>query len=127
MKAAGRLLARWWPGNRLDWPRSLAPGSGWRAASCPGIGRASAGEIMVNAVLPVAFISGAWPQASAEDAFRALPSPGTYGILLPLESALGAMGAPFTTASRLQGGLLLQAGYCARGLCGSCPLSDAGS
>jgi len=123
LEAAARLVTRWWPAGCLGWPEVLSPGSGWQAASCPGLGRASSIEIMVNAVLPVALLSGAWPGAAVERSFCALPSPGTYGLLRPLERWLSAEGTSFTTASQLQGGLLLKADYCARGLCGSCPLS----
>ncbi len=127
MEAAGHLVARWWPGESTSWPTVLVPGAGWRAAACGGLGRASAVEIMVNAVLPVALISGAWPEKVVEAAWAVLPSPGTYGLLRSLERWLGSERPPFTTASRLQGGLLLQADYCARGLCGRCPLSPAPS
>lgn len=78
---------------------------------------------MVNVVLPVALISGAWPLAAVARSFTALPSPGTYGLRRPLECWLDPETTPFTTASRLQGRLMLQTDYCARGLCGSCPLS----
>jgi hypothetical protein len=79
----------------------------------------------VNAVLPVALAAGVLPAPAVEAAWRALPAPGTYGRLRRLESWLGGETAPpFTTAARLQGGLLLHAGYCTRGACGRCPLSS---
>ncbi|MGI8927189.1 MAG: hypothetical protein ACR2HN_11170, partial [Tepidiformaceae bacterium] len=90
----------------------------------PGLGRAAAIELAVNAILPVALASGAWPPAAAEAALAALPSPGTYGRLRRLEGWLASGGErPFGSVARLQGGLLLHADYCTRGLCGRCPLS----
>lgn len=126
LEAAAALLARWWPpGSPPSWPRTLGPGLTWRAASAPGIGRSTAIEVTVNAVLPVALAAGILAEPEAEAAWRALPSPGTYGRLRRLESWLGGESAPpFTTAARLQGGLLLHADYCTRGACGRCPLSS---
>lgn len=125
LESAAALVARWWPEGALpEWPATLAPGLTWKAASAPGIGRSTAIEVAVNAILPVALASGAFGEAEAEAAWRALPSPGTYGRLARLQSWLGGEDAPpFTTASRLQGGLLLHSDYCTRGACGRCPLS----
>lgn len=125
LESAAALICRWWPeGAPPGWPTALEPGLGWKAATAPGIGRATAIEFMVNAVLPVAMAARAFSEAEAESAWRALPSPGTYGRLARLQSWLGgATAPPFTTASRLQGGLLLHGDYCTRGACGRCPLS----
>ncbi|MGH2633980.1 MAG: hypothetical protein ACRDG3_11265, partial [Tepidiformaceae bacterium] len=91
-----------------------------------------------NAVLPVALAGGCWPEAALEGAWLALAAPGTYGKLRPLAGWLGggaasqadaaapagtAASGPFTTAARLQGGLLLHSDYCTRGACGRCPFS----
>ncbi len=126
LESAAALLALWWPpGSPPTWPPGLGPELTWRAASVPGIGRSTAIEVMVNAVLPVALAAGVLPAPAVEAAWRALPAPGTYGRLRRLESWLGGETAPpFTTAARLQGGLLLHAGYCTRGACGRCPLSS---
>ena len=127
LESAASLIARWWPeGSVPGWPPALGPSTTWKAASVPGIGRSAAIEVAVNAILPVALASGALPEAAIEDAWRALPSPGTYGRLTRLQSWLGGEAAPpFTTPSRLQGGLLLHGDYCSRGACGRCPLSSA--
>ena len=125
LEAAGALFARWWPTAEPAWPTELTPPVGWRMAAAPGIGRAAAIECLVNAVLPVALASGAWPEPEVESAWRSLPSPGTYGRLKNLERWLGAAGErpPFTSAARLQGGLLLHNDYCTKGHCGRCPVS----
>jgi hypothetical protein len=91
-----------------------------RALRVPGIGRETAIELAVNAVLPVALASGRWTEEEASTVLRALPSPGTYGKLRRLE---GWLGAPFDSAAALQGGLLMHADYCTKGMCGRCPLS----
>lgn len=125
LEAAGQLIARLWPnGAAPGFAASLPPGAAHRELRVPGIGRSLAIECLVNAVLPVALASGAWPEAEAEAIFRALPSPGTYGKLKRLESWLGGESRPFAGAARLQGGLLLHADYCTRGMCGRCPLSS---
>jgi len=123
LDAAGALIAALWSaGERPGWPSLLAPTM--RLPVVDGIGRASAIELMVNAVLPVALGTGAWPEDAVEASWRALSSPGTYGKLRQLEGWLGAnQGKTFTTAAHLQGGLLLHADYCTRGMCGRCPLS----
>ncbi len=126
LESGAALIARWWPpGSPPAWPEALGPEPTWRAASVPGIGRSTAIEIVVNAVLPVALAAGALPEAAVEAAWNALPPPGTYGRLRRLECWLGGETTPpFTTAARLQGGLLLHADYCSRGACGRCPLSS---
>jgi hypothetical protein len=125
LEAATTLFARWWPGPEPAWPASLAPPASWRMAAAPGIGRSAAIELLVNAVLPVALASSAWPEPEVESAWRNLPSPGVYGRLKKLEGWLGSGGSPpFTTAARLQGGLLLHNDYCTKGACGRCPLSS---
>ncbi len=126
LEAAGALFARWWPVDETGWPAGLTPPVGWRMASAAGIGRAAAIEVLVNAVLPVAFASGAWREAEVEETWRAIPSPGTYGRLKKLEGWLGGGGAapPFTSAARLQGGLLMHADYCTKGACGRCPVLE---
>ncbi|MCC6381625.1 MAG: DUF2851 family protein [Dehalococcoidia bacterium] len=125
LEAAGALIARFWPaGASPGWPPALAPGCGPAVFRTPGVGRALALELMVNALLPAAAASGRWPAPAVAAAYAALPSPGTYGRLRALERWLGS-GAerPFTGAAALQGGLLLHGDYCARGRCGRCPLS----
>jgi len=120
LEAAGRLLARLWPeGAAAGFPFAAPPAV--RDFEVPGIGRALAIECLVNAVLPVAWGAGLWQEAEVEAAFLGLASPGTYGRLKPLARWLG--GEPFPSAARLQGGLLLHADYCTRGMCGRCPLS----
>jgi hypothetical protein len=91
-----------------------------RSLRVPGIGRETAVELAVNAVLPVALASGEWGEDRAIAALRSLRSPGTYGKLRRLE---GWLAAPFDSAAALQGGLLLHADYCTKGMCGRCPLS----
>jgi len=123
LEVAGALIAGIWPGVVGGWPGGLREGKLPRLR-VGGLGRSAAIELAVNAVLPVALASGAWDEAGIEAAWRALPSPGTYGRLKRLERWLGhAGGRPFATAARLQGGLLLHGDYCSRGLCGRCPLS----
>jgi hypothetical protein len=125
LEAAGALCARLWPGVLPAWP-DLPPGAPGllRALRAPGIGRGAAIELAVNALLPVAFAARLVTAAGAEDLLRSLPSPGTYGRLRRLEGWLAAGAkAPFGSASRLQGGLLLHADYCSRGECGRCPVS----
>ena len=127
LEAAGAVLARLWPaGAPPGWPASLPSGGDEAPLRTAGIGRALALECMVNAVLPVALAAEEWPAPEVERAFLALRSPGTYGRLRPLERWLGAGGARvFPGAARLQGGLLLHADYCSRGMCGRCPLSGS--
>ncbi|MCC7364328.1 MAG: DUF2851 family protein [Dehalococcoidia bacterium] len=127
LEAAGTLVAALWPGVIAGFPPALIPAALLPALRQPGIGRAAAIELAVNAVLPVALASGAWSEEDIAAAFAALPGPGTYGKLRRLEGWLGAGAAPkpFATARALQGGLLLHADYCTRGRCGQCPLSPA--
>lgn len=126
LEAAGQLIARLWPaGASPGFPPSLGPDVSQRAFEAPGIGRSLAIECLVNAVLPVALASAAWTEAACEAALLRLPSPGTYGRLKSLEGWLGGRESrPFPSAARLQGGLLLHADYCTRGMCGRCPVSD---
>jgi hypothetical protein len=123
LEAFGRLAARLWPlGAEAGWPAALAGGGGLLPAlRVPGFGRETAIELAANAVLPVALASGQVSEIEARAALRALPSPGTYGKLRRLE---GWLGAPFDSAATLQGGLLLHADYCTKGMCGRCPLSS---
>lgn len=127
LEATAHLLAQLWPaGVEPAWPASLAPDARLpNALRVPGIGRALAIELCVNAVLPAALVSSAWPAAAVEAHWAALPSPGTYGKLRPLERWLTTGGErPFRTAATLQAGLLLHADYCSKGACGRCPLSS---
>ena len=94
-----------------------------RALLVEGIGRGTAVELAVNAVLPVAVAAGAWSEAEAERCLGRLPSPGTYGKLRELEGWLGGKGA-LPGAGHLQGALVLHAEYCTQGRCGRCPLSS---
>lgn len=128
LAAAAALIQQLWPGSGNGWPPSLPPGTKLaRQLQVEGVGRSLAVELAANAVLPVALVSGAWPEPSVNEAWFGLRSPGTYGHLRELESWLGAGGhRPFASASALQAGLLLHADYCARGRCGRCPLSDPG-
>ena len=127
LDGAAALCARLWPrGEAPAWPAALAEGPlPPRALAAPGIGRAAAIELCVNAVLPVALAAGAWQAGAVEAAWAALPSPGTYGKLRRLEGWLSPGGEPaFATAARLQGGLLLHADYCTKGECGRCPVGS---
>ena len=126
LEAMGRLVARLWAeGQAARWPDALGPAAGGppvgRLLRVEGIGRETAIELAVNAVLPVVLASGAWAEADTLATFRALASPGTYGKLRRLD---GWLANPFATAAALQGGLLLHADYCTKGMCGRCPLSD---
>lgn len=125
LETAGALLARLWPeGSGPGWPALLPPEEAVRALRRGPAGPSLGIECLVNAVLPVALAAGEWPEAAVEQAFLALPSPGTYGRLKPLERWLAGSGArPFPGAGRLQGGLLLHADYCSRGKCGQCPMT----
>ncbi|MBI5289284.1 MAG: DUF2851 family protein [Chloroflexi bacterium] len=125
LESAAALFAAWWPEGALPaWPSSLRlemPPPRLLPAS---VGRTLAIETWVNAVLPVALASGAWPDQACESALLGLPSPGTYGKLKPLAGWLGSGGArPFSSSATLQGGLLLHADYRTKGHCGRCPLS----
>ena len=125
LDAAGALFARWWPAATPSWPAALQPPASWRIAAAPGIGRAAAIELLANAVLPVALAARCWPEPQIEEAWRNLPSPGTYGRLRPLEGWLsGPAAPPFPPPARLQGGLLLHNDYCTKGACGRCPLTS---
>jgi len=126
LDVAGAVFHRWWPENAgSGWPAALPPGAPPHAPPPPGLGGALAIELWVNAVLPVALAAGAWPESACEAVLLALPSPGTYGKLKGLDGWLGAGGRPpFRSAARLQGGLLLHADYCTKGMCGRCPLSS---
>jgi hypothetical protein len=124
LTAAGALAARLWPpGSPPGWPGPLAPGACHTILAVPGLGRGTAIELAVNAVLPAALAAGAWPADAVYRAFATLPGPGTYGRLRPLERWLGRGGRPFASAAALQGGLQLQRDYCAAGRCGRCPFS----
>ena len=126
LAAAGMMVARWWPrGSAPHWPEHLSAGSALPRPRAAGVGRGTAIELAVNALLPVALAAGAWPEMEIERAWQALPSPGTYGKLRRLEGWLGTGTAyPFGSAGRLQGAILLQAEHCTRGGCGRCPLSE---
>ena len=126
LEVAGAMVAAWWPrGSAPDWPEDLIAGSALPRPLPAGVGRGTAIELAVNAVLPVALAAGAWPEAEIERAWQALPSPGTYGKLRRLEGWLGT-GAEHRVGSgaRLQGAILVQAEHCTRGGCGRCPLSE---
>ena len=126
LEGAAALIARLWPdGASPDWPSPLAAGCALpNALTVEGVGRAQALELAVNALLPVALASHAWNDQEVERQFDRLPAPGTYGLLQPLRGWLTRDGArPFATAQALQGGLTLHTEYCARGMCGRCPLS----
>lgn len=124
LETAAACLAQWFAeGAALeDWPAALGPGMRL-PPRVAGLGRASAIEVSVNVVLPVALAAGAWSEEAVLAAWSNLRSPGTYGKLRPLEGWLSGETRPFTSAARLQGGLLLHADYCTRGMCGRCPLS----
>ena len=126
LEVAAAVIQRWWPeGEALRWPAVLVSGAGPPSPLPPGLGHSLAIELWVNAVLPVALAAGEWPEAACAATLLALPSPGTYGKLKPLDRWLGAGGErPFASAARLQGGLLLHADYCTKGMCGRCPLSS---
>ncbi len=126
LEVAAAVIHRWWPeGAAMGWPAALPAGAGLPTPLPPGLGRSLAIELWVNAVLPVALAAKEWPEAECESELLALPSPGTYGKLKRLDDWLGAGDeAPFRTAARLQGGILLHADYCTKGMCGRCPLSS---
>jgi hypothetical protein len=128
LDALARLIACWWPaGSAAGWPPALVPGVSWQAAAVDGLGRGAAIEVVANALIPAALATGAWSEPEALAAWAALPTPGTYGRLRPLERWLAGPGQqPFAAAASLQGGLLLQADYCEKGACGRCPLSPPG-
>ena len=125
LDALGELCARLWPGAEAVWPESLAePASIPRALRAPGIGSAAAGELAVNAVLPVALGARLWAEDAALARYRALPAPAPYGQLRSLERWLRAGDHdPLARAAALQGALQLHARHCSRGHCGACPLS----
>ena len=95
----------------MVWPESLAePASIPRALRAPGIGSAAAGELAVNAVLPVALGARLWAEDAALARYRALPAPAPYGQLRSLERWLRAGDhAPLARAAALQGALQLHA------------------
>jgi len=113
----------WPPGSGSAWPESPMPGTLSGSLRAGGAGRATAVELAVNAVLPVALAAGAWTENECREAFAVLPSPGTYGKLRRLEGWLGGKAA-LECANTLQGALLLHANYCTQGRCGRCPLSS---
>ena len=142
LAAAASLFALWWPaGTSGGWPLSLVAGHAVPRPLPAGLGRGTAIELAINAVLPLALAGQLWPEADIEAAWLALASPGTYGKLRPLAGWLGAVGrapgdgerearpgrpkTPFGTAARLQGALLLHSDYCTKGACGRCPLSSS--
>jgi len=96
------------PGSAPGWPSTLAPDPGVEALPllrAPGVGRAMAIELLVNAVLPIAGASGEWSDARVAAAYVKTPSPGTYGRLRPLERWLGAGGSrPFAARWRSRAG-----------------------
>lgn len=122
LDAAGALFSWLWPaGAPPAWPPQLTAGVGLPAV--PGLGTSTVTELLLNAVLPVALASGAWPAESAEAAWFRAKSPGTYGKLKQLETWLSGGPGAFPSAAHLQGGLLLHQDYCTKGMCGRCPLS----
>ncbi len=125
LEVVAGVVHRLWPAADASWPECLSPESSLlvtlRAA---GLSRSLAIEAAVNAILPVLLASKGWPEAEILAAWHSLPSPGTYGKLKRLQGWLTSEpGRPFASASRLQGGILLHAEYCAKGRCGRCPLS----
>jgi hypothetical protein len=124
LEAMGRLAARLWPAGPPGWPTTLTSAlpaaSLLRGLQVAGIGRETAIELAVNAVLPAGLAAGVWSGDAAARTLAALPAPGTYGKLRRLE---GWLDHPFTSASALQGGLLLHGDYCTKGMCGRCPVS----
>lgn len=123
LDAAGELIAALWSGKRAPpFPRCLS-GQRPRLPRVSGIGASTRRELMTNAVLPVALLSGATRELVAS-VYESTGSPGTYGRLRQLERWLGGESVrPFGSGRALQGGLLLHRRYCSRGMCGRCPLS----
>ena len=125
LDVAGALLGAWWPaGAAPGWPAALSAASFGKPPHIPGLGRAGALELAVNAVLPVALAGSIVSEDAAAAALAHLASPGTYGKLKRLEGWLAHGGRPFASAATLQGGLLLHSDWCTKGMCGRCPLSS---
>lgn len=124
LELAARAIHALWPPGPASWPEPLAAGESLLPAlRAAGLSRALAIETAVNAVLPLLLASGRADEQAVLAAWHSLPAPGTYGKLKRLQGWLSGESRPFTSASRLQGGLLLHAEYCARGKCGRCPVS----
>jgi hypothetical protein len=123
LDAAAALFGWLWPANAAPaWPERLTPGA--RIPPVPGLGTGTIAELMLNAVLPVALASAAWPVETVEAAWFKAGNPGTYGKLKQLETWLSTPGSrAFPSAAHLQGAILLHQDYCTRGMCGRCPLS----
>ena len=121
LELAAGVVAHLWPGCEAGWPEKLAQGASLlKLLQSAGLGRSTAIETAVNAILPVALASGQWHEEDIRTAWRNLPSPGTYGKLKRLTGWLERQRPetepkPFATAARLQGGLLLHTEYCAKG------------
>lgn len=124
LEQAAACVAHWFPSpaSANGWPEVLAPGARL-PERISGLGRAVAIEVAANVILPAALASQSWSSAAVEEAWLRLPSPGVYGKLRPLRGWLSHESPAFSSAARLQGGLLLHADYCTRGMCGRCPLS----
>ena len=126
LAALAALCAQLWPEREPTWPALLPSAEALpQALRAPGIGVATALELAVNAVLPVALGAGIWSEGASLARFAALPAPAVYGQLRSLAGWLErGEEAPFARAAALQGGLRLHAEHCARGACGRCPLSN---
>lgn len=120
---AARIVHAFWP-REPSWPFE-SPSGAFAAFRQGGASRSLAAELTANVALPVALAARAGTEDEILSAWEAVPAPGTYGRLRPLEGWLGGKAArPFATAAALQGALTLHSDYCARGRCGRCPLSS---
>jgi hypothetical protein len=86
-------------------------------------------ELVVNTVVPLAFIRGRMEQddimiEGSRRFLRSLPAPPVNAATRPVaEEILG--GGRFRSALEDQGALALVAGWCRKGKCGECPLKDS--
>lgn len=131
LEGAAFLLARWAETGlvaSLNSAVAAGPSALLTALSAPpAIGRSRAGELAVNAVLPLLLTLAEASRSrrevrAIEGVFVALPRAARYGETAHLDAALGPHGMRID-ARRQQAFLYLQKRYCSQGGCGRCPLS----